>query len=198
MGYSLQVIATPVVAVATRQRPTVGSAAEVRSHMLHILAAVAAVTAALLEFTLGTYLKVGTAVPHLVLVFGVIWTVTSGIERGLTWAFLGGIALDVLAPRPLGGSAFALIVAVGIAAAFGALFGRARPFAPILATFICSLAYSMLILVASIALKGPVAITDPIDAFLPGALYDTVLATLVGPLLVSVVMKRRDAERAEW
>lgn len=166
--------------------------------MLHILAAVAAVTAALLELTLGTYLHIGTAVPHLVLVFGVIWTVTAGLESGLTWAFLGGIALDVLAPRPLGASAFALIFAVGIAAAIGGLFGRARLFAPILATLICSLAYSMLILVASAALTGPVDIANPVEAFLPGALYDMVIATLVGPLAVAVVMKRREAERVEW
>ncbi len=198
MGYSPEVVPTPVVAVATRQRPTVGSAAEVRSHMFHLLAAVAAVTAALLELTLGSYLAVGTAVPHLVLVFGVIWTITAGVEGGLTWAFLGGIALDVLAQRPLGGSAFALIVAVGIAAALGGLFGRARAIAPILATFVCSLAYSMLVLVTSVALQGPVAISNPADAFLPGALYDTALAALVGPLVVAVAMKRRDAERVEW
>lgn len=166
--------------------------------MFHILAAVAAVTAALLELTLGSYLTVGTAVPHLVLTFGVIWTITAGVESGLTWAFLGGIALDVLAQRPLGASAFALIIAVGIAAAFGGLFGRARPFAPILATLVCSLAYSMLLLVTSVAFQGPVAISNPVDAFLPGAVYDTVLATLVGPLVVAVVMKRRDAERVEW
>ena len=166
--------------------------------MFHLLAAVAAVTAALLELTLGSYLAVGTAVPHLVLVFGVIWTITAGVEGGLTWAFLGGIALDVLAQRPLGGSAFALIVAVGIAAALGGLFGRARAIAPILATFVCSLAYSMLVLVTSVALQGPVAISNPADAFLPGALYDTALAALVGPLVVAVAMKRRDAERVEW
>lgn len=166
--------------------------------MYHLLAAVAAVSAALLELTLGSYLEFGSAVPHLVLVFGVIWTITAGVEGGLTWAFVGGIALDVLTQRPLGSSAFALIIAVGLAAAFGGVFGRARPFAPILATFVCSLAFSMLLLASSAALQGPVGIASPVDTFLPGAIYDTILATIVGPVVVAVVVKRREAERVEW
>jgi len=166
--------------------------------MLYLIAAVAAVSAALAELTLGPYLSIGNATPHLVLVFGVIWTITAGVESGLVWAFVGGLALDVLAQRPLGSTAFALLVAVGMAAVIGGLFGRVRLLAPIAAAFICSLAYSMLLLISSTALRGPVGITDPAGTFLPGALYDTVIAALVGPLAVAIVLKRREAERVEW
>lgn len=166
--------------------------------MLYILAAVAAVSTALAELTLGSYITIGTATPHLVLVFGVIWTIALGVEGGLVWAFIGGLALDVLAQRPIGSSAFALIVSVGIAALIGGLFGRARLFAPILAAFICSLVYSLLLLVTSVALQGPTGISDPVATFLPGAIYDTVLAAIAGPLAVAIVMKRREAERVEW
>ena len=58
----------------------------------------------------------GDAQPHLVFVLAVIWTVAAGLDSGLVWAFVGGIALDVLAQRPLGHSAFALLIAVGVAA----------------------------------------------------------------------------------
>ncbi|MFL5776328.1 MAG: rod shape-determining protein MreD, partial [Chloroflexota bacterium] len=57
---------------------------------------------AIVELTVGPYIRVGDAQPHLVLIFAVVWTIAVGLESGLVWAFVGGIALDVLAPRPLG------------------------------------------------------------------------------------------------
>ena len=80
-----------------------------------VLAAALSVVAALAEFTIVPYLKVGDAVLHPTLVFGVIWVIAGGLEAGLTWAFVGGIALDILGQRPLGSSAFSLLVAIGLA-----------------------------------------------------------------------------------
>ena len=81
--------------------------------MTLLLAAVGATVMALLELTVGPYLRVGTSQPHLVLVLGVIVTVAIGLEAGLAWAFVGGLVLDVLAQRPLGSTAFALLLCVG-------------------------------------------------------------------------------------
>ena len=81
--------------------------------MTLLLAAVGATVAALFELTVGPYLRVGTAQPHLVLVLGIVVTVAVGLEAGLVWAFVGGLALDVLAQRPLGSTSFALLLCVG-------------------------------------------------------------------------------------
>lgn len=95
VGYSTGGAATLVVGVLERFRTP--------------LAAVVATGAALLETTVGPHVAVGGGGPHLVLVLGVVWTVAAGVESGLAWAFAGGLALDVLAQRPLGSSAFALL-----------------------------------------------------------------------------------------
>ena len=58
--------------------------------MKFTIAAALAVVTALIEFTVVPYLKVGDAVPHPVLVFGVITAIIGGLETGLTWAFVGG------------------------------------------------------------------------------------------------------------
>src|SRR5262245_66427897 len=71
-----------------------------------LLAAVGATVIAVLELTVGPYLRVGEAQPHLVLVVGIVVTVAVGLEAGLVWAFVGGLVLDVLAQRPLGSPAF--------------------------------------------------------------------------------------------
>jgi len=86
-----------------------------------LFAAIGATVTALVEVTLGQYIVVGDATPHPVLVGGVIWTIAAGIDRGITWAFVGGLVLDSLLGRPLGASSFALLVAVGGAALMAAV-----------------------------------------------------------------------------
>lgn len=163
-----------------------------------IIAAAAAVAAALLEFTVVPFLKIGDVALHPVLVFGVVWAVAGGLEAGLAWAFVGGVALDILGQRPLGSSVFAALIAIGIASLLGGLLNRVRIVAPIPATLIASLAYSMLLLLATTALTNAPLSDAALDAVVPAALYNTALAALVGPLAVAIVLRRRGAGRVDW
>jgi rod shape-determining protein MreD len=166
--------------------------------MTLLLAAVGAVATALLELTVGPYLRIGDAQPHLVLVLGVIVTIAVGLEAGLVWAFVGGLALDVLAPRPLGSSAFALLLCVGGASILARSFARLRPIVPIGAVFILSLGYSMILFVTMGALGEPVPVDDPVSLVLPSAIYDAVLAAIIGPLAIAIHDRRMDQERVDW
>ena len=166
--------------------------------MTLLLAAVGATVTALLELSVGPYLRVGTAQPHLVLVIGVIATVAIGLDVGLVWAFVGGLVVDVLAERPLGSTAFALLVCLGAAAVAARLFIRLRSIVPVPATFILSLVYSMTLFVAFNALRATIPVVDPVAEILPGAVYDAVLALLLGPLLVSIHDRRADVDRVDW
>jgi len=163
-----------------------------------LLAAVGATAAALIELTVTPYLRVGNANPHVVLVLGVIWTVAAGIEGGLVWAFVGGLALDVLAQRPLGSTAFALLVALGGAAVVGRLLSRLRPVAPIVAVGLLSAVYSMMLFVLLGALRTPIPVENPLEILLPGVVYDTILAAAVGPLVVALHDRTVDTERVDW
>ena len=166
--------------------------------MTLLLAAVGAVVTALLELTVGPYLRIGDAQPHLVLVLGVVVTIAVGLEAGLVWAFVGGLALDVLADRPLGSSAFALLLCVGGASVLARSFARLRPIIPIVAVFVLSLAYSMILYVTFGALGAPIPLDDPLGAMLPGAIYDAVLAAVIGPLAIAVHDRRVAQERVDW
>jgi rod shape-determining protein MreD len=166
--------------------------------MTLLLAAVGATVTALFELSVGTYLRIATAQPHLVLVLGIVVTVAVGLEAGLVWAFVGGLVLDVLAARPLGSSAFALLLCVGATSVLGHVFIRLRPIVPILATALLSLLYSMTLYVAFTALRTPIPVADPITTLLPGVVYDTLLAALIGPLVISIHDRRIDTERVDW
>ena len=142
-----------------------------------LLAAIGTTLAAVIELSLAPYLSVAGAHPHPVLVLTVIWTIVAGIEPGLVCAFLGGLVLDLLAPRPLGSTAFALLIAAGV--------------------IVSSVIYS-LVLVGALTLMGVLLVQDPVGPLLPGVVYDGVLGLLVGPLAVSIRDRRVAEERVDW
>lgn len=166
--------------------------------MSSILAAAGATVAALLESTLVPYIAVGAAHPHLVLVLGVIWTVAASVESGLVWAFVGGVALDTFAHRPLGSSALGLLVSLAGAAAGARLLSRLRPLSPVPLVFAFSLLNSVLFLVVLGALRAPIPDPDPLGTLLPGALYDTAVAALVGPLVISLWDRHTARDSRAW
>jgi rod shape-determining protein MreD len=166
--------------------------------MTLLLAAVGAVVTALIDLTVVPHLRAGDAQPHLILVLGVVLTIAVGIEAGLVWAFVGGLALDVLAARPLGSTAFAMLLCVGAAAVLARSFARLRPIVPVIAVFSLSLGYSFLQLLTLGALGTPLPVADPVAAFLPAAIYDGILGLIVGPLVVALHDRRVEQARVDW
>jgi len=162
------------------------------------LAAIGAVVAALLELTVLPYLRIGGAQPGLVLVFAIVWTVVSGIEGGLIWAFIGGLMIDTLAPRPLGSTAFVLLLCVGGAAFAGRALGHLRAAAPVLAVLVSAFVSPLMFAVIYGVIRGPVDVPDPIGMLVPGALYSTAVGAIVGPLAFRLVASRRDRDRIHW
>ena len=160
------------------------------------LAVIGSTAAALLEVM--PYISVGAAHPHPVLVFGLIWVVAAGIEGALAWAFIGGLVLDALANRPLGLSAFALLVAVGLAGVLGRGLVRIRPLVPIIAVALLSGLYSVVQLVLLGAIRAPIPVDEPLRALVPGVAYDIVLAVLFGPLAVAIKDRYTEQERLDW
>lgn len=162
------------------------------------LAAVGAVATALLELSVVPYLRIGGAQPDLVLILAVILAIVAGIDRGLAAAFVGGLTIDFLAPRPLGSTAFVLLVAVGGAAALGRLFARARSVATIVAVFVLSIAGSLLFLGVYGVLRGPVPTEDPFGIVLPQAVYNALITVVAGPLATAAHRRYFERERIDW
>jgi len=162
------------------------------------LAAVGAVVAALLNLTIAPLIQIGGAQPDFVLTAAVIWTLVAGFEGGLVWAFVGGLMIDLLAPRPLGSTAFTLLLCVGGAALLGRLMLQFRYVAPIVGVLLFSVVNALLFLVVYGALRGPIPAPDPVGSVLPAALYDAVIAAIVGPTVVAILSRRQERERLDW
>jgi rod shape-determining protein MreD len=82
--------------------------------------AVGAVLAAILESSVLTHLQVGSVRPDLVFAVGIAIAMVLGFESGMTWAFVGGITLDLLLPgRALGSTALTLVLVTAAALMVG-------------------------------------------------------------------------------
>jgi hypothetical protein len=73
-----------------------------------------------------------------------------------------------------------------------------RPIVPIGAVFVLSIGYSMILFATFGALGAPLPVIDPLGAVVPSAIYDAVLAALVGPLTIAVHDRRIEQERVDW
>ncbi len=162
------------------------------------LAAVGAVVAALLQSTIVPYLEIGGARPDLVLIYAVIVTIVVGLDHGLAAAFFGGLIIDILAPRPLGSTAFVLLVVVGVAALIGRGLARTRALSTILAVFVSAIVAPLLFLVVYGALRGPVPVANPIALILPDVAYSTLIAVVAGPAAVYVHRRYFERDRIDW
>lgn len=81
-----------------------------------LIAAVGATIAAILETSVLTQLLVAGVKPDLVLATTIAVAVVLGFEQGLTWAFVGGLLLDLLSPdRAIGSTTLAMLLVVGAA-----------------------------------------------------------------------------------
>lgn len=163
-----------------------------------LFAAIGATIMALVEATVAPHLIVGEAGPHPVLVGGVIWTIAAGIDRGIAWAFVGGLVLDSLLGRPLGASSLALLIAVGGAALIARPFPRLRLIIPIVAIAVLSLVYSMVLFAVNSALQPGASVPNPLQLFVPSAIYDVILAIVFGPLVIALHDRRAVSERPDW
>ncbi len=160
------------------------------------LAAVGAVIAALIEFTIASRFQIAGAQLHILFVFAVIVTVAAGFEDGMAWAFFGGLTADLLT-RPLGSTVFALLLAVGAAAVMGRFLTKNYWLGPVAAVFVLSFVYLIVLHVVSNLLQPPSTPMAfgrlPIDAAVNAA-----FAALVVPPFA--LWRRRIAlrERVVW
>jgi rod shape-determining protein MreD len=65
---------------------------------------------ALLQSSLAPHLSVIGVKPGIVLTLVVSWSVIRGASEGVTWGFIGGMALDLLSGAPVGLSALTLMM----------------------------------------------------------------------------------------
>ena len=165
-----------------------------------VLAAVGAAVAALIQSSILPFTAAGGAGLDLVLVLAVVWTMTVGLDGGLVWAFLGGLIIDVLLMRPLGLTAFVLLLAVGAAWIVGRVTPRAFYPVVVATTAVTAAIASVVTVVLFGVLRGLPAGVDPLGQAVPAGLLAGLAAALIAP--VPIIIRRRrfgdETDRVDW
>jgi len=104
-----------------------------------------------------THLQVGGVRPDLVFAVGIAVAMVLGFESGMTWAFVGGVALDLLLPgRALGSSALTLVLLTAAALMVARVMWPPRLAIISGTAFVLTFAYQLMVL-ALLALTAGVA-----------------------------------------
>jgi len=163
------------------------------------VAAVGAVVAALLETSVLPDLAPAGLKPDLVFVLTIVATMMIGVEDGLTWAFLGGLMLDILLPeRAPGGTSFVLLACAGLAALIARVLPQRRIPIAVAAVFVLSWVYQLLSVVVLSATSG-LGVPDPRLQLLIGiALINATLAIAAAAVARWAWLRYGAHDRMEW
>jgi rod shape-determining protein MreD len=161
-----------------------------------LLSAAVLCIGAILQSTLLPHFAVLGVKVDLVLLLVAAWSIRRGVEAGLVWAMIGGIAVDVLSAGPFGLSIVTFGLAAVIAGGFGPGLRRssiALPLALIpLVSIIATLAGALIMQALGRPISWPVIVAT---VALPSALLDTIAILIVYPL-VSIADHRLST--VEW
>lgn len=155
--------------------------------MRFALAIAIPLAAALLQGSVVPFVSIAGARPNLPVLVAASWSVAVGSREAIWWAFIGGLAADLLSGGPLGAMALAALVPV---AAIGLGESSLRPRSVVggavlvgVATLGSGLLYLLILLVVGHPLTDPVLLAGGAAA---GAVYNGVLAIATYPIARSM------------
>ena len=121
---------------------------------------------------------VGGVKPNLVLVAVVLITAYGGFLPGITWAFVGGLTVNLLVGEPLGAIPFALLIVAALTAGGTRIIGRVPLLYPVLAAFVGSVVADLLVLGLGALVGDAVLVGLPTDIILAAAVLNAVICAL--------------------
>ena len=160
-------------------------------------AAVGAGVAALLELTIASRFQIAGAQLEISFVFAVIVTLVYGFEEGMAWAFVGGLALDFIALRPLGSSVFELLAVVALATVAEPLLARSRYPGCVIAVLVLTPIFLVISDVTTGLLRPP-APPMQITNLIVAALANAIVAAVAAPLVIGIKRRAEQRQRVLW
>jgi rod shape-determining protein MreD len=151
------------------------------------LAIVIPLAAALLQGSVVPFVSIAGGRPNLPVLVAASWSVASGAREAVWWAFIGGLAADLLSGGPVGALALASLIPV---AAVGLGERTLRPRSILggavlvgVASLAAGLLYLLILLVVGQPLSDPLVLAGGVTA---GAVYNGVLAIATYPIARSM------------
>jgi rod shape-determining protein MreD len=142
---------------------------------------------------------IGGVKPNLVLVAVVLVTVLLGFLPGITWAFVAGLAANLLVGDPLGSVPLTMLVLAVLVAGGARLLGRMVWVYPVIAVFAGSIVADIgSLAISQLVAEAPMPAILPIEVILAAAVLNAAIAAvLLVPARLLVVRYAPD-EAPAW
>lgn len=155
-------------------------------------------SAALLQSSLLPHLSWGGLKPDLVVMLVISWGLLRGVKEGLLWAFIGGLALDLLSTTPLGLSALILTLLILLTSPGQKSIYRTNILFPLASIFLATLGYNLALLLAWQLLGRPALWGETfLKVLLPTGFLNLLVMLPLYPLL-SRLHRQIGPEQMEW
>jgi rod shape-determining protein MreD len=148
------------------------------------LAIAVPLAAALLQASVVPFMAIAGGRPNLPLLVAASWSIAAGAREGVWWAFVGGLAADLLSGGPLGALALASLAPVAAVGLGETSAARPRPVlgGAVLvgvATLAAGILYLVLLVIVGQSLSEPALLAGAAAA---GGVYNGVLAIATYPI----------------
>lgn len=144
--------------------------------------AIAAVllVAVLVQVTWAPRISVAGVFPNLALVAVIAITWTAGTRKGMAWACVAGLMLDLTAPGPIGPHAVALLAGAYLTGFWIRNLARESVVHPVVAAGVSTAAYSLVLVAADEMLGLPVPpLGVAVQLVIAGCAYNAVLMAIL-------------------
>lgn len=142
---------------------------------------------AIFQGTAAPQIRIASGYPDLMLLSVVSWQLVQTRGEGYTWAFIGGLLVDLIGGGPFGASILALLAAAAVADRVGGGLARDQVALPLISSFLGTFAFHGVYL---IVLRIFGRAFDPTDAVfqvvLPSALVNMVLSPFLFRAMVAI------------
>ena len=161
--------------------------------------AVGAVLAAILESSVLTHLQVGSVRPDLVFAMGIAVAMVLGFEGGMTWAFVGGVSLDLLLPgRVLGSSALTLILLISAALLVARVLWPPRLAFVAATAVVLTFAYHLMLQIVQAMSTGSAFAGRSASDLVVISLLNGLIAAISVPVVRALDLRFGEPERLAW
>jgi rod shape-determining protein MreD len=161
--------------------------------------AVGAFIAAVIEASVLTHAQVGSVKPDLVFALGIAVAMVLGFESGMTWAFTGGVTLDLLLPeRTFGSTALALVLVTALALLVARAVWPPRILVVAATTFALAIVYQLLVLGILGATEGVGFVGLDASQLALIAIMDAAIAGVTVTVVRAIDLRFGEPERLAW
>ena len=123
---------------------------------------------------------IGDVKPNLVVVAVALVTVLLGFLPGITWAFVAGVAANLLVSDPLGSVPLSMLLVAAVVAGGARVFGRLTWIYPLMAVFMGSVIADLAsLLIRQLVADAPLLTGLPWELVLTAAVLNAVIGAIV-------------------